>query len=1243
MDGCFGLTLILLALGGCLVLGLVGFFKSLTVARRVSLSERRHGEQFDRILALENAVAQLDARLAGAPVEEATAARVPEPEAPVPAPVVPPPVPVEPASSAPPVPKVTVTPAPTRVEPERREEPRDEPVVEPLAATADIGIPPPPFTETAARAAWSFDWESLVGVKLFSALAAIALSIAAVFFLRYSIDHGWLQPQIRMAIGFVTATLLLVACELKAARRYSITANAMDGAAIAILFATVYSAHALWALVGTSTALGLFALVTALAVLLSLRRDSLFIAVLGLASGFATPALLAAREDNPIGLFGYLLLLNAGLAWVATRRRWTVLPALSLALTTLYQWGWVVDRLTEAKLPLAYGIFLSFPIVLVSVYALAERDSDASGRLRQTGLASAVLCLLFAIYTAAVPELGSRLHLLFGYLLIVNAGLLALTLGSVPVAAGLQTRRANAGVLHLAGALGTLVAWWLWFENSYSSSAWPVVLAYLVVFCLFYLASPYVAERVGRPLVGPATLAVYSAPLILFAFPVLVSVEPATASPGALFGTLFLLLLAVSGHAVRRAEGGLHFAGALAGLIAQAMWSGMHLIPERLLPGLGVHLAFALFFIAVPMAARRFGKALTPTVLPGVFLIAAQVLLLFLSMGGTAPFALWALALLLGVLTMGLFVEASATGRPLLAAFGGVVAFAIIATWWWSVPVGTSLGPALGVIALLSVGIVAASFWAARQADGPHTTQFANGVAIGLLGHLFLIFIASQPTLAVLPWPIFGVLAVLDLALGTAALYLRTGTAHVAAMAASQILLFVWVGAAPQAPWPTVAVGAAALVACFAAAWAWLGRRMQLNVVVLDIGIAAAVLLSQTVLVRAGSASGSPALWIQTLAHAVAALAILVVASRIAPAGKATWVPFIVIAQALVAAFARQSIATSARWWEPMLLMGAPYLVFAVYPLLGERPTWRRGPYYAAVAASAAFFVVAGVAIDEGGFRGVIGALPLAQAIVLAALLWRLLRSEPADARDTGRLAFVAGAVLAFVTVAIPLQLETAWLTVAWALEGAALAWLYRRLPHRGLLLVSAALFATVFVRLALNPAVLVYAPHGPRILNWYLYTYLVAAAAMLVGARILESTGDRLATSVRLSMLLPAAATILLFLLLNLEIADFYTEGGALTFNFSGGLAQDLTYTIGWAVFALGLLIVGIVFESRAGRVASLALLTATALKAFIHDLGRLGGLYRVASLVGLAVSLALVSLLLQRFVLRRSTEARA
>ncbi|MEO6526924.1 MAG: DUF2339 domain-containing protein, partial [Gemmatimonadaceae bacterium] len=275
---------------------------------------------------------------------------------------------------------------------------------------------------------------------------------------------------------------------------------------------------------------------------------------------------------------------------------------------------------------------------------------------------------------------------------------------------------------------------------------------------------------------------------------------------------------------------------------------------------------------------------------------------------------------------------------------------------------------------------------------------------------------------------------------------------------------------------------------------------------------------------------------------------------------------------------------------------------------------------------------------------GYMGALPIAQSLLLLPVLAQLVRLErermtraSADEsiQASDRLALVAAATLSCVTVAIPLQLEKNWITIGWALEGAALLWLVRRIRHPGLFVAGVALLSTAFARLTFNPAVLAYHPRGAmKILNWYLYTYLLVAAAMFGAARLVHD-GDTLAR--RLGGLFAAGGALLLFLLLNIEIADFYATGPALTFHFSATLAQDLTYTIGWALFAIALLAAGIIMRNRPCRIASIALLVATVLKCFLHDLGRLGGLYRIGSFLGLALCLALVAIVLQKFVLVR------
>jgi uncharacterized membrane protein len=68
-----------------------------------------------------------------------------------------------------------------------------------------------------------------------------------------------------------------------------------------------------------------------------------------------------------------------------------------------------------------------------------------------------------------------------------------------------------------------------------------------------------------------------------------------------------------------------------------------------------------------------------------------------------------------------------------------------------------------------------------------------------------------------------------------------------------------------------------------------------------------------------------------------------------------------------------------------------------------------------------------------------------------------------------------------------------------------------------------------------------------------------------------------------------------------------------------------------------MALLAAGIYLQNRAARIAAVALIALTTFKCFLYDLSSLEGLHRIASFVGLAISLALVSLALQKYVLSR------
>ena len=1198
-------------------------------------------------------VRAVDATLPPAPIERPRPAVVRQPDvAPAPVRLTPPPVV---ASKAEPVPFAASDPAMAGAMSARPPAPPPTPPLAPPPRGPSRPTSPPPVPPPERK---SFDWESLIGVKLFSWVAGAALALAAIFFLRYSLDAGWLRPEIRMAIGLATGIALLVGCELKAARKYPQTANALDASGIAILFASVFASFALWHLVPATLAFAMLVIVTAVAVLLSIRRGSMFIAVLGLLGGFATPAMLSTGQDNPIGLFSYLLLLNSGLAWVAYRKRWPALTALSVVFTTVYQWGWVVKFLNADKLPIAVGIFLVFPVLSIVALAVggareaAEPDDKqgdvspwfAPSLFRRASRASALLPLLFSLYFAAVPAYGARFGLLFGFLFVIAAGLFVLSITQGPRS------------LHFLGALSTVVVFAVWFKGSATPESWPWVLGIVSASVLLYLAAPWLARVLrDETFDGLAARAVFAAPLLLFAFPVLLVIEPRAATPALTFGVLFALLGACAVYAVRQGEGAVHYVAAFFALAAEAVWSTRYLNAERLYSALGLYGTFGLFYLGAPVFARRLRKPFEPKGAAGLLTLVSLALLFFLAMGPVAQSALWGMALLIAVLNVGLMYEASYCRMPLLSLIGAGLSWLLLAVWWFTVGVAAMLVPALvvmGGFALLTLGGNVAARRRAEQA-GEASSGFDANVFAALVGHVFVAFVATRPELSIPPWPVLGVMFVLDLAVLAAALYIRRGSLHLAATVATAIVLGLWTFTARVAPWPMVAVlaaGASALIAFIAMP---LARRVRATDGVFALAAAAAVILSQGVAFLAQSQPGSP-----SLAFLLGAQIVLATAAM-----SLSWIDVEQLGWSAVVAvlpFAGAGALWTMRHdtpadWSSQLAMSTPmFLLFVAHPLaLGRRVGRTTLPYVATVLASAAYFFLARHSLMLGGYGAVIGALPIAMAVLLAPVLAQLVRLERMTTKHaakagpiaiaTDRLALVAATILAFVTVAIPLQLDRNWITIGWALEGAALVWLVRRIPHAGLLTAAVALLVTAFVRLALNPAVLTYHPRGAvPVLNWYLYTYLLCATALFASAWLVRKARAGLLGPVsRWSALFTSGGAVLLFLLLNIEIADFYAVGATITFNFNANLAQDLTYTLGWAVFAIALLAAGIIGRNRSARLASIVLLVVTVLKCFLHDLGRLGGLYRVGSFVGLALSLALVAIAIQKFVLAKNEPA--
>ena len=250
---------------------------------------------------------------------------------------------VEPSQEVPPdlAPEPVATPAPKRRAAIVVNAPPREiiaPVVEEIAAarsTPAAPVAPPPVFRPKRN--WTFNFEDLFGRRLPIWAGGITLAIAGVLIAKYAIDAGLMKiftPWVRVIGGLLFGSGLIAGAEL--ARRNEIRVDdvrirqALSGAGIATLYATILVASNVYTLITPLAAFTAFAIVTASALALSIRFGAPS-AVLGLAGGLAAPAMVGGMQPNVPLLAVYLALTIAGLAGVSRMQRWAWLGIIAIA------------------------------------------------------------------------------------------------------------------------------------------------------------------------------------------------------------------------------------------------------------------------------------------------------------------------------------------------------------------------------------------------------------------------------------------------------------------------------------------------------------------------------------------------------------------------------------------------------------------------------------------------------------------------------------------------------------------------------------------------------------------------------------------------------------------------------------------------------------------------------------------------------------------------------------------------
>ena len=233
-------------------------------------------------------------------------------------------------------------------------------------------------------------------------------------------------------------------------------------------------------------------------------------------------------------------------------------------------------------------------------------------------------------------------------------------------------------------------------------------------------------------------------------------------------------------------------------------------------------------------------------------------------------------------------------------------------------------------------------------------------------------------------------------------------------------------------------------------------------------------------------------------------------------------------------------------------------------------------------------------------------------------------REEPAYSE---RLAWLACATVIMLSTAITKQFEQAGLTTALALEGCVLVWLEKWLRVPVLSAFGKWILTVATVRLVFNPAVLEYSM-PKSIFNWFLYIYPTCAATAFLAAQGWPDKEQKINIS-----WLQALGGLILFALVNLEIAVAYSTGNHISWNILGSFAEATAYTMAWLLCGGICLCVALRQKSVWLNRCGLVLIGAAVCKLFLYDVWQLPLGVRVLILLGVAVVLIALSFMYQHF----------
>jgi uncharacterized membrane protein len=242
------------------------------------------------------------------------------------------------------------------------------------------------------------------------------------------------------------------------------------------------------------------------------------------------------------------------------------------------------------------------------------------------------------------------------------------------------------------------------------------------------------------------------------------------------------------------------------------------------------------------------------------------------------------------------------------------------------------------------------------------------------------------------------------------------------------------------------------------------------------------------------------------------------------------------------------------------------------------------------------------------------------------------LRLERPLVTNRSELLLMIGIALTFVTIAIPIQFRSNWITIAWGIEALIILWAGLEIRSLRLRVIACILFGLALAKLFFWDTNFFFRPIFTPILNRYFLSSLVVVGCLFAASILYQKAEERkrIYTS-QVNVIFLLLAILTLWFVMSVETVTFFSAQAA-----TQRIAEDAAHrrwlgqmalSVLWAAYATVLAAAGFIRRSSSVRWAALVLFGITIVKAMLVDIAQLQQIYRIIVFFVLGVLLLLVA----------------